>query len=634
MDGTVGSYSGSSLMKDFIAVNEGETLLFSQTYVTGGDNYFRYAFYQEDTETVVTRTPNNAEKFKVTVPPGAKWLRVSYDTNNQVKIERGTKFTDWTPAPEDVEGSIKVVNTALNNFEKEVNTTFKDGVVSQAEAVAIKQHLQTVDTIKAEIDREYSTIYGNSILSSSLKSELSTNKKSYDTAHTSLKSFINTAIEDDTITTQERDSVSSAFNTYNNAVATYRATVQKCLDYVSTAKVENIQIGGTNLYKRTKVITREDWVNIGSWGTKETIDGFTVFSRTGSWMGLYQNVTFEQDETYTLSAYVKGDGVATLKYYSTGGETVISGNFNNADGTLAPTIWTRIWITFTVKNANAFGKPRFENRESNGTLELYGFKLERGNKLTDWSPSPDDMVTAENLNNQLQGLIEQSNDLSNKYQTMVSDRLVTPSEKIQLKAEYEQITDKYENAGLLVDAIDNPTLDNHYSDLTTIYNEVKALVSPLLINMTTVEEADEQSVYSKIAQFHSQYETVLRLVQTVLNSTITTVKTEVTEMATGVQTAITKSEEALGVTRTVGKHFDFTEDGWVRIYASLNGVKGSFMTQITDSRMSFYDGETEVAYISNKDLYISDARIINTLTVGNVALEKSAKGGMIFRWKG
>ena len=655
MDGTVSSYNGSSLMKEFIEVNEGETLLFSQIIHNGGDNYFRYAFYQEDKQTLVNRAPNNAAKFKVTVPSGAKWLRVSYDNNNQVKIERGSVFSDWTPAPEDVDGNIAVVKGELTQFENTVNTTFKDGIIQQAEATAIRQHLQSLDTLKAEIDREYTTVYGNSVLSQSLKTELSNNKTAYNNAHTSLKSFINSAIEDGAISEHERESVNSAFGTYNNAVATYRATVQKCVDYISTAKVDNLQIGGVNYVKDHKFEQADVWMKFGSNAFIDNVNNYGYLTGTTENPHLLQSVPIseiKQGTTVTLQYEIKFEGVsANTGSQSTLIRTVLTG-YTASGGYVGDVLilgkhegemssysdWTKVVYTGTINSSYMSTtedlRLRLYARNFNGKICFRNVKLEKGTKATDLSYALDEMVTSENLNNQLQGLIDQSNDLAVKYQNMITDKTVTPNEKIQLKSEYEQIKDKYENITLLVEAVDNPTLTNNFNDLTTVYNAVISVLEPLFVDMTIVTDTDEQGIYTKISEFHGQYEIVLRLVQTMLNSTVQTVKTEVTEMATGVQTAITNSTEALGVTKTIGKHFDFTADGWVRIYASLNGVKGSFMTQITDRRMSFYDGETEVAYISNKDLYITDARIINTLQVGNMALEKSAKGGMIFKWKG
>ena len=244
------------------------------------------------------------------------------------------------------------------------------------------------------------------------------------------------------------------------------------------------------------------------------------------------------------------------------------------------------------------------------------------------------LVTVEQVNESLQGLIDQSSRLLDMYNSLVTDTTVTPNEKIILRAEYVQMMERYENIKALVNTLSNPTLSTSFTDLTEYYQNAVSVLEPLFVDMGADTEADESDIYNKLTQFYGTYEMLLRLVYTMLNSDISNVKTEVITLADGVQTAITSSNEALGVTQKVGKHFDFTADGWVRIYASLNGERGQFMTQITDRRMSFYDGETEVAYVSNKDLYITDARIINTLHVGNMALEKSAKGGMIFKWKG
>ncbi len=570
-------------------------------------------------------------------------------------IERGTKPSDWTQAPEDVEEDMKIIKTEMNNFENTVNTTFKDGIISQAEATAIKQHLNTLETTKAEIDKEYASVYGNAVLSSTLKSELSSAKKGYDNAYTSLKSFINTAIEDDSVTEQEKNSVNSAFTTYNTAVGTYKTAIQKSLDYISTAKVENLEIGGVNYVRDYKFERTDVWTCSNSSAKIDTTNNCLVLAGTTSNPHGSQSVPlehFKNGETYTIQYELKMDNVSAntgtdsciirsmlTGYTASGGHIGDVLIFGKHEGELNNyTEWTKVVVTGTLNSSRMETtedlKLRLYARNFTGNVYFRNVKLEKGNKATDLSQSPKDMVTAEKLNDQLQGLIDQSNDLMLKYENMVTDKVITPNEKIQLKAELEQMTDKYENIGLLVDAIDNPTLDNHYQELKTLYDDVKATLQPFLLDMTTVQNADESAIYLKISAFHGQYETVLRLAQTVLNNTVTTVKTEVNQVATGVQTAITKSEEALGVTKTIGKHFEFTEDGWVRIYASLNGVRGSFMTQITDSRLSFYDGETEVAYISNKDLYITDARIINTLHVGNMALEKSAKGGMIFKWKG
>jgi hypothetical protein len=97
---------GSSMTNDFIPVQPGDALTFSQVVQGGGDDYFRCGFYTDPLDSasyVVRRISNNATVFTETVPEGAYWLRVSYAAKNKVQLERGTRSTDWTPAPEDVE---------------------------------------------------------------------------------------------------------------------------------------------------------------------------------------------------------------------------------------------------------------------------------------------------------------------------------------------------------------------------------------------------------------------------------------------------------------------------------------------------------------------------------------------------
>ena len=433
-----------------------------------------------------------------------------------------------------------------------------------------------------------------------------------------------------------------------------------------TDKINAIQVGTRNYVRDYKFRKPNVWAKSNSSATVDTENNWGKLDGQTSNTFLSQILPdgeLNSGDTFTLQYEIRCENVQAgtgtdsflirtqlTGYTNDGGYVSDIGIFAKHESevaTLNENGWTKVVKTLTLSYDVELDyiRLRLYARNFEGAIYFRNIKLERGTKATDLAPAPEDYdaelleslenyYTSEQINDQLQGLIDQSNDLVLKYENMVTDKVITPNEKVQLKAEFEQMTDKYENIGLLVEAIDNPTLDTHYTELGTIYDSVRTALSPFLLDMTTVQNADESAIYSKISAFHGQYETVLRLSQTVLNNTVTTVKTEVNQVATGVQTAITKSEEALGVTKTIGKHFEFTEDGWVRIYASLNGVKGSFMTQITDSRLSFYDGETEVAYISNKDLYITDARIINTLHVGNMALEKSAKGGMIFKWKG
>lgn len=64
----------------------------------------------------------------------------------------------------------------------------------------------------------------------------------------------------------------------------------------------------------------------------------------------------------------------------------------------------------------------------------------------------------------------------------------------------------------------------------------------------------------------------------------------------------------------ITKYFKFSEDGLVI------GEEGNELTlKVDNDRISFLDGGLEVAYISDKQLYITDAHFLNSLRIGKFA---------------
>ena len=97
----------------------------------------------------------------------------------------------------------------------------------------------------------------------------------------------------------------------------------------------------------------------------------------------------------------------------------------------------------------------------------------------------------------------------------------------------------------------------------------------------------------------------------------------------GVQVDLTNLQEALSAT-----------DVWVRTDGN-NGVyigkDGSpFCVLITNDRMSFFgEGGKEVAFVSNRQLYIGEARIQGNAQFGNFAFEtRATDGSMYLAWVG
>lgn len=118
-DGGINAPGGVTKEKtsDYIPVDVGDTVRF-QVWVTTPDSsyvWYGYQFYKEDKTALDTNRPAihlydtagmyyHATYDAIVVPEGAAYIRVSARLfeDGKIKVERGTKPTDWTPAPEDM----------------------------------------------------------------------------------------------------------------------------------------------------------------------------------------------------------------------------------------------------------------------------------------------------------------------------------------------------------------------------------------------------------------------------------------------------------------------------------------------------------------------------------------------------
>ena len=82
---------------------------------------------------------------------------------------------------------------------------------------------------------------------------------------------------------------------------------------------------------------------------------------------------------YLFAGDPRKGGSAQAEVISTNGEIVNSG---------AQNIWYRVYVAFKVTQSGyCFARPE---KSGTGYIDVCGFKLERGNIPTDWSPAPED----------------------------------------------------------------------------------------------------------------------------------------------------------------------------------------------------------------------------------------------------
>lgn len=349
----------------------------------------------------------DGEWVRVSVPFPEKYLRLKQlqDTSNdvayssvsfqltkngsihirKVKIEYGNKATDWSPAPEDVDSSISAVDNKV--------TTISNQYTSLS---------QSLTSLTATVNSNTTAI----------------SKKADGSTVTALQANM-TALTAD--------------------LSGFKTTVSKT--YTSKTEFNNLQIGGRNLFQGTKEFVIQNATGIDGVGSSiatEKYKGLTVRVKSSPWNFYRPTLTLEAGK-YVFSSYVKG----TTKYKgdiratNVTENTVLKANTFNINSE-----WERQSLAFELtKKANV----KF-SLESTGSGEIYecGWKLELGNKATDWSPAPEDIdekftnySTTTQMNNAItQAITAESNsiklEVSNTYAT--KDSLSSYSTTTQMNA--------------------------------------------------------------------------------------------------------------------------------------------------------------------------------------------------------
>lgn len=519
----------------------------------------------------------------------------------------------------------------------------------------------------------------------SVKAELKNAKDTYDEKHNALKTTISTIISDDQFDAEtEGDRLNQAFADYNESLAKFKKATQKATDAIAEAKkdlaidksnaytdaqikvtkdninmsmstlettvashttqinnkadlsvvnqkIDGIQVGGVNLYRNTKVINKSDWYNKDNWGLDVDYNKFNVFTRTGAWMGLSQDIDFELGETYTLSVYAKTLDNATLQFYSEGNRSNTVKNFNDNSLTLE---WQRFWVTFTV--GENFSRPRFENSVSGATLQLYAFKMEKGTKATDWSPAPED---TEALIDTKANIIDVYNktEVYTKAQTDSQINIAKDAINLGVSQTYEtkinvesKVVTTLNNAKSYADTKKQEAINSASSDATTKANNAKneainsanATLNSTIANYYTKSQTDSQIKIAKDSITQS------------VSSTYET-KAEVTNKINAIQVGgvnhLKRSREYLspywnnkGVTLTDDYYMDSRVYKVNKIWGALSYIKNTELglEPNTEYTLSVYmKKDSDISYESGANMTWYGMSNITVTTLDNLTTE-------------
>lgn len=182
-------------------------------------------------------------------------------------------------------------------------------------------------------------------------------------------------------------------------------------------KINSISVGGTNLLNGTDNFSAKYWLQRSGYPVTQLLPispkisdapSITQMDKVTSVTSgkIYGEVFLEKDQPYTVSVYIKGDsgtvGRPEFAFLN------LSNNdhylFTSGQKETIGTNWKRVTKTINgtgKKYTNFYMRLSETNLSSTNAVYIAGYQLEKGNKPTSYSPSPEDKANQDDLISQL-----------------------------------------------------------------------------------------------------------------------------------------------------------------------------------------------------------------------------------------
>lgn len=317
-----------------------------------------------------------------------------------LKLEKGNKATDWSPAPEDIEGDVSALEQRMSTAEQKITA---DAIVSTVtSSTSYKALSSTASTAKSTAETAQSTANTAKSNAANAQSTANTAKSTADTAKS------------------KADGNATDITGLKTRMTTAESKIDQKADSITLSvletKVDGIAVGGRNYV--LKSAEYEPLVGYGHeyydyrifdvsnalWENADRLTAGVIFSFDWEWNTALPgamsslvafNVTPWPSNIFTFPANTKS------------GHTTLPISLPSADYTT-----DKMFI-------------RLNNLATSYSLTIRNAKLEVGNKATDWSPAPEDPAGSLSVNSDYSKV-----DINTERVRIVSKRMevAVPSE--------------------------------------------------------------------------------------------------------------------------------------------------------------------------------------------------------------
>ena len=264
---------------------------------------------------------------------------------------------------------------------------------------------QTASQIKQQVADTYAT-------KSALEQEKTDRQSAITQSASSIKSEVSKTYlsKSDASNTYATKASLSSYATKSSVEQTADQIKQEVSEtYATQEDVDGISIGGTNLLMYTAYENLNGTSVRGSYATLSRDTSNTYQGRTSlklvasaasvsgakdAWQKLWSNLTVGDE--LVLSFWAKGS-VAAKMWHRMGGGTSNGGSTagTQSGSSSITTSWKRYEVSLgkVTSTGNSGAVEVIYGFDKAGTFYLNGMKLEVGNRATDWSPAPEDMLS-------------------------------------------------------------------------------------------------------------------------------------------------------------------------------------------------------------------------------------------------
>lgn len=414
--------------------------------------------------------------------------------------------------------------------------------------------------------------------------------------------------------------------------------------------VNDLQIGGRNLFQGTKEFVIQNVAGIDGVGSDiatEKYKGLTVRVKSSPW-NFYRPTLILEAGRYVFSSYVKG----TSKYKGDiRVQNVTESTTLNAKSFDIKSEWDRQSLTFKLtKKANV----KF-SLESTGSGEIYecGWKLELGNKATDWTPAPEDVNSAIGLNvsavdiyyylsTSATGLAGGSwntkaptwvngkyiwqktvTTLANGIKTETTPVCITGANNTAIQSNTEPV-DK--TLMWLDTSAEPPILKRWNGTAWVVVNDITNTINLLEQRFTADISTSEKNIKQTLTESYYTKDATDSLVSSVSSSWEHTAKGFEMQFDNISKNLGDVSNNADTRFQEISKYIRFVDGNIV-----LGEAGSELILKIANDRISFLQNNTEVAYFSNRKLYVTDGEYTNSLQLGKFAFIPRSNGNLSFK---